>query len=175
MIEIENPESAQSRERLGRDGPDLVVTQTKLDERCETAEGVVVDRAENVVAQIKRLQGPRPDERVGMERGHEVVAEVELLQLQLTHKLHLSERVKLVVRQIQDLEIFVDVQRSLQMPDLVPVGLQILHPRVEKDGNDFELTFGAVGPKPGLVTLALARTQSRAESYQDGAEKEKVR
>jgi len=120
------------------------VTQPELDEGGEAVEGVVVDGAEDVVAEVERLQGPWPDERVGVERGHEVVAEVKLLQLQLARKLHLPERVKLVVGQVQDLEIFINVQSSLQMPDLVPVGFQILRPRVEKDRYNVKFTFRAV-------------------------------
>jgi hypothetical protein len=55
----------------------------------------------------------------GVQGRDEVVAEVELLQLLLRRELVLAERVELVVGQVQRLQVLVDVEGPVQVPDLV--------------------------------------------------------
>ena len=98
------------------------------------------------MAQVERLQGPRAGERRGVQRRDEVVAQVELLKLGLRSELVLAQGVKLVVGQVEDFEIFVHVEGSFKMPDLVPACLQMFRSRVQEYRQDVELALGAIGP-----------------------------
>ena len=163
VVEVQDPEPAEPGKSLRRDGADLVVTEPELDEGQEVRERLVVQRAQDVVAQVQGLQGPGPGKSVEVERRDEVVAQVQLLELGLGLELVLPEGVELVVRQVQDLQVLVDVEGTFESADLVSARVQLLRSRVQKNRHDVQLALGAVRLEVALVALALARAEARTK------------
>lgn len=132
-----------------------IVGQIKLVESVQIEHGQRMNRGDLIVAEVEQTQLSQAPKGVFGQMGDGVAAEIKRRQILLGVEISRAERNDSVERQVEHLKSHVELQREVNILNLIERQIYVGHVRIQLDGHHFEASVGTRDSEI-IVTVAAA-------------------